>query len=129
MTVCEHTSVIREWMLDENFNYKPKTYGCTNCDISSSEQLSNGMRVTEHTHIEYDYNCFACKIQTLQLNTGDANGNLVANNWNNKKWDRELDLYASARKQGIQPDGTSTAKIRQAMDVSDKTGYAYGSDL
>lgn len=44
-----------------------------------------------------------------------------------KKWDKELDLYRSARKQGIQPDGTSTKKIRKALEISDKTGVAYGS--
>jgi uncharacterized protein YdaU (DUF1376 family) len=61
--------------------------------------------------------------------TGDANGDLVGNGWTNKKWDNELNLYREARAQGIQPEGTSTAKIRKAMDVSDKTGHAFGSAL
>jgi uncharacterized protein YdaU (DUF1376 family) len=61
--------------------------------------------------------------------TGDANGELVNNGWTNKKWDNELKLYREARAQGIQPEGTSTDKIRKAMDVSDKTGHAYGSSL
>jgi hypothetical protein len=61
--------------------------------------------------------------------TGDANGDLVQSGWTNKKWDNELKLYRDARAQGIQPEGTSTAKIRKALDVSDKTGHAYGSDL
>jgi hypothetical protein len=61
--------------------------------------------------------------------TGDANGSLVSNGWTNKKWNNELSLYREARKQGIQPEGTSTAQIRKAMDVSDKTGHAYGSAL
>jgi len=63
------------------------------------------------------------------MSTGDANGDLVGNGWTNKKWDNELNLYREARAQGIQPEGTSTAKIRKAMDVSDKTGHAYGSAL
>jgi hypothetical protein len=42
-----------------------------------------------------------------------------------KAWDRELAGYRDARAQGIQPDGTTTAKIRQALDYSDKTGTAY----
>lgn len=46
-----------------------------------------------------------------------------------KKWDSELGLYREARAQGIQPDGTSTQKIRQAIDVSNQTGHAYGSPL
>ena len=32
-----------------------------------------------------------------------------------KRWDAELDLYRSARKQGIQPDGTKTSKIMAAL--------------
>jgi hypothetical protein len=63
------------------------------------------------------------------MSTGDAKGDLVNNGWTNKKWNNELSLYREARKQGIQPDGTSTAQIRKAMDVSDKTGHAYGSAL
>ena len=63
------------------------------------------------------------------MSTGDANGSLVNNGWTNKKWNNELSLYREARKQGIQPEGTSTAQIRKAMDVSDKTGHAYGSAL
>jgi hypothetical protein len=63
------------------------------------------------------------------MSTGDANGELVNNGWTNKKWNNELKLYRDARAQGIQPEGTSTAKIRKAMDVSDKTGHAYGSAL
>jgi len=63
----------------------------------------------------------------IQMNTGDANGSAVENGWTSKKWDNELSLYREARKQGIQPDGTSTAKVRKALDISDKTGVAYGS--
>jgi hypothetical protein len=63
------------------------------------------------------------------MSTGDANGSLVSNGWTNKKWNNELSLYREARKQGIQPEGTSTAQIRKAMDVSDKTGHAFGSAL
>jgi uncharacterized protein YdaU (DUF1376 family) len=63
------------------------------------------------------------------MSTGDANGGLVDGGWTNKKWDNELKLYRDARAQGIQPEGTSTAKIRKAMDVSDKTGHAFGSAL
>ena len=123
-----HTSVVREWTLDSNTHFVPGLYGCTDCDVTSYEPLSNG-NIEEHTHTKFVEGCFGCKARTLQLSTGDAKGDLVANGWTNKKWDSELNLYREARAQGIQPDGTSTAKIRQAMDVSDKTGHAYGSAL
>lgn len=41
-----------------------------------------------------------------------------------KRWDRELDLYRSAREQGIQPASTRTADIHRALDASDKAGKA-----
>jgi len=44
-----------------------------------------------------------------------------------KKWDKELALYRSARAQGIQPDSTKTKDIRRAIDISEKTGTAYGN--
>lgn len=42
-----------------------------------------------------------------------------------KKWDRELAAYASARKEGIQPAGTKMHQIRAAVEYSDKTGTAF----
>jgi hypothetical protein len=63
------------------------------------------------------------------MSTGDANGNLVNNGWTNKKWNNELKAYRDARAQGIQPNGTSTAQIQKAVDVSNKTGHAFGSAL
>lgn len=42
-----------------------------------------------------------------------------------KNWDRELQEYRDARAQGIQPRGTSTAAIREAVDISQVTGKAY----
>jgi len=46
-----------------------------------------------------------------------------------KKWDRELARYANARKQGIQPDGTTMRKVIDAERASDKAGAAYGRDF
>lgn len=46
-----------------------------------------------------------------------------------KKWDRELESYYRARKEGIQPDGTTTKKIDDARRLSDKVGAAYGRDF
>jgi hypothetical protein len=45
----------------------------------------------------------------------------------NTKWDAELKAYRSAREQGIQPDGTSMKQIQKAVEVSNKTGKAYGA--
>lgn len=46
-----------------------------------------------------------------------------------KAFDKELDLYESAVKQGIQPDSTQTPAIRKALDASDKHGKPYRADV
>ena len=75
-------------------------------------------------HPEFVEGCFGCKASTVDLNPGEANSRLTMSS---KKWDKELALYRTARSQGIQPDGTSTAKIRKAIDASNQTGIAYGA--
>lgn len=42
-----------------------------------------------------------------------------------KNLTRELDLYRDARRQGVQPAGTTTAATRFALDNSDKLGKAW----
>ena len=42
-----------------------------------------------------------------------------------KKWQRDLDAYANARKQGIQPAGTSRQQVEDAKILSDQTGTAF----
>lgn len=44
---------------------------------------------------------------------------------NEKRNRRELNLYASTRAQGIQPETTKTNDIRKALDTSDRLGRAY----
>lgn len=44
-----------------------------------------------------------------------------------KAWDRGLEAYASARRQGIQPDSTKRRDVERAVKISDESGRAYGS--
>jgi hypothetical protein len=74
-------------------------------------------------HPEFVEGCFGCKASTVDLNAGEASTRLTMSS---KKWDNELALYRSARAQGIQPDTTKTKDIRKAIDISNKTGRAYG---
>ncbi|QIA28796.1 hypothetical protein [Streptomyces phage JXY1] len=55
----------------------------------------------------------------LQLNPN------LSNTGATKAWDAELQAYRDARRQGVQPSGTTMDKINQAMEISDKTGVAY----
>lgn len=76
------------------------------------------------THPEFVEGCFGCKALTVDLNPGEATSRM---DMSAKKWDNELALYRQARSQGIQPDTTKTKDIRRAIDVSNKTGRAYGA--
>jgi hypothetical protein len=69
------------------------------------------------THPEFVEGCFGCKAATLHL----ANGEIRAWAHSNEK---ELNLYSSVRKQGIQPRSTKTNDINKALRMSDKAGYA-----
>lgn len=54
-----------------------------------------------------------------------------ANNYDysaQKRWDSELDYYRDTVRQGIQPDGTTRAKIDAAVAISDATGKPYRAD-
>ena len=45
----------------------------------------------------------------------------------NKRGERELQAYRDAKAQGINPDGTTMAKVEEAVRISNETGIAYGS--
>ncbi len=47
---------------------------------------------------------------------------------NAKKIDHELTSYADARRQGIQPAGTSKPQIDAAVQVSNQVGKAYNAN-
>ena len=74
-------------------------------------------------HPEPIENCFGCKALTLQMNAGDA-----ARDIPDKKWNAELEAYRDARRQGIQPTGTSMAQIQEAHKASEILGKAYNGD-
>ena len=44
------------------------------------------------------------------------------------KWDKELDAYESAVRQGVQPEGTTMPKIEKAMRISEATGQPFRAD-
>ena len=69
--------------------------------------------------------CFGCKALTLQMNAGDAKEAIRNGGQTQREWDKELDLYKSARAQGVQPATTRTKDIQIALDISQKTGKAY----
>jgi hypothetical protein len=76
-------------------------------------------------HPEFVEGCFGCKLGTLQLSPGDAAANKAMPQ---KKWDAELNAYSAARKEGIQPAGTSMRAVQDARAKSDKAGKAFDAN-
>jgi hypothetical protein len=76
-------------------------------------------------HPEFVEGCFGCKIATLELGTGDAGR---PESMSQKKWNKELDAYSAARKQGIQPGGTTMKAVQAAVDASNKAGKAFNAN-
>lgn len=126
-----HVGKVLEWgydLIDGQMHSKVIKWGCTKCDASQDEPWEDfGQIKNDNTdHIDSDSCvCFGCKARTLQLSPGDAAGNKAMSQ---KKWDAELNAYASARKQGIQPAGTTMAKVQDALEKSDKAGKAYDAN-
>jgi hypothetical protein len=45
-----------------------------------------------------------------------------------KRFQKELSDYRDARRQGVQPGGTTGRKVEEAMKLSDMTGTAYNAE-
>lgn len=117
----QHISKVLEWGFDEGHNFVASLWGCTLCDITSDKPFKDEEDLFVD-HVDCDEDCFRCKIVTLEMNTGDANSKKTMTN---KKFNKELDAYKEARRQGIQPSGTSMNKIQEAIKASENLGKAY----
>ena len=127
MSEHSHISRVKEWAYDITNGMKPyvKLWDCTVCGLESTEPFRDDSTF-ESDHSNCDRNpCFGCKARSLQMNAGDAKSAIINGGMTQKAWDKELDLYKQARKQGIQPDSTRTKDIQKAMDLSNQHGKAY----
>jgi len=120
-----HVHKVAEWGMDKKYNTIVALYGCTGCDETWEKLPKEEVEESTHDHEEYVWGCFACKVGTLQLNTGDAGR---ADSMPQKKWDKELSDYREARRQGIQPEGTSREKITDALKASEVMGSAFNGE-
>ena len=126
MSECQHIGKVIKWGLNEKYDSVPLEYGCMNCEATSPRPFIIAEIPSEHnSHNDYVNDCFACKIATLELSAGDA---AHAKMMSNKKWIGELDAYADARSQGIQPAGTTLKAVNEAKAASDKLGVAYNAE-
>lgn len=123
--MCDHISKVLEWGFTDTHNFKATKYGCVNCDETSPVPFVSDDVFIDHRTCGGPDVCFGCKAAGLQLNTGDAHHGKTMNN---KKWNSELNAYSEARAQGIQPAGTSMAKINEARRASDVMGKAFDAN-
>lgn len=82
----------------------------------------SGCRTKDHG--SYD----AC-LKAASITTSGASPSKGLDMTARKAWEKELSDYREARRQGIQPDGTTKNKIEAAIKASDKAGMAYGRDF
>jgi hypothetical protein len=127
---CDHIGkVIKEGynLVDGQMHSVVFLWGCTRCDATSEEPLYDISASSSVIKIfcEEDCECFGCKAKGLQMNAGDARGDVNASGTTQKKWNSELDAYRNARAQGIQPNGTKRKQIEAAHDASERLGTAY----
>jgi hypothetical protein len=123
--MCDHISKVLEWGFTDTQDFKATKYGCVNCDETSPVPFLVNDVFVDHTKCGGPDVCFGCKAAGLQLSTGDAHS---AKGMSNKKWEGELNAYREARAQGIQPEGTSMAKIQEARRASDVMGKAFDAN-
>jgi hypothetical protein len=126
---CDHKSKVLDWayeLKDGQMNQYVSLYGCTECDATSPKPFISKEEVItiDHSNCHIDP-CFGCKAKGLQLSTGDANGRAAMPR---RKWEGELEAYRNARRQGIQPAGTTMNKIVAAEKASENLGRAYNAE-
>lgn len=115
-----HVPRVASWKFDAGFNLIPDLYGCVGCTDTFTVLPTSPE--SSHVHIGYVEGCFACKLPTLQLCTGDANS---AAAMAGRKWDRENQAFVDAVKQGVEPSGVSMHDIEASLKASEILGVPY----
>ena len=129
---CEksgHVGKVLEWeynLIDGDVIQGVSLWGCLKCDKTSPTVWENfGEYVVDKEPCSENCNCFGCKARTLQLSTGDANSQSFMSK---NKYNKEMDAYKEARRQGIQPGGTTMQKIEAAHKASVALGKPYNGN-
>lgn len=66
---------------------------------------------------------FGACLRDKNIRLGDVKGNGTV-----RKWDSDLDAYASAKKQGIQPSSPLRADVDRAVRISNAEGRGLNAD-
>ena len=129
---CEksgHVGKVLEWeynLIDGNVIQSVSLWGCLKCEKTSTTVWEDfGEYSLDKEPCSEDCDCFGCKARTLQLSTGDANSKSFMSK---NKYNKEMDAYKEARRQGIQPGGTTMQKIEAAHKASEALGKPYNGN-
>ena len=124
----KHTNLVLKWGWDDAHEFSAVLFGCSKCDVEPSETRfeyeDEGLVEVDHSNCDSEP-CFNCRVKQIQVSTGDANSN---KGMSKKKWDAELNAYAKARSEGIQPAGTTMKAINEAKQASDNLGSAFNAE-
>ena len=132
--VCDHAAKVNQFtyaLIDGDVVQSVSEYGCTNCTETFTEVPYecdplgyHGYHVKDGIFVE---TCTHCQ-RAAGVPDSIFDYRLRVDATPQKKWDKELDRYRSARRQGIQPEGTTTKKIIEAEKASDNLGKAYNAE-
>lgn len=124
----KHTNLVLKWGWVGNQDFSPVLFGCSMCEV---EPQATRFEDTDVEPVEIDHSncdvipCFNCKVSQILISTGDAGR---AESMTKKKWDAELNAYSDARRQGIQPAGTTMKAVNEAKQASDNLGSAFNAE-
>lgn len=69
---------------------------------------------------------YGAHLRAKRFTIGYARSHVGSDFSSEKRFQRDLDAYADARRQGVQPDGTSRRQVEKALEISDRIGTPYG---
>lgn len=84
------------------------------------------MALHQRTHPAYVDGCYACKVSSVRLGTGEANSATRTRAVSERRLDRDMAAYKRLRRDGLQPPQINGCYVveREARERFDVEGYA-----
>lgn len=116
---CEHANIALEWGFNEAMEFAPVLWGCSRCDVTSSERLYE-YAAESKPHYETcrgEEDCATCKLLSIGFGASVAptRNNRTVITDREKRWQKDMPAYKALRAQGLQPpriDGSAELAAR-----------------
>lgn len=114
---CKHANVALEWGFNAEMEFAPVLWGCSRCDVTSSERLYEYVQEHNQHFCEDKDSCIICKVHTLGFGSNvdpSRNKDKVITD-RDKRWSKDMPAYKALRAQGLQPpriDGSAELAAR-----------------